>query len=1269
MERLAGGIAIALALLALAGAARAEEYALEPALRGLGFVHAGHEGLDADYAQTMGSGACVLDHDLDGWEDLLLVNALHRDPALQAAHDPRSALYRNLEGQGFARVEGALDVSAWGMGCAVGDYDADGDPDVALNTLGGVQLFRNDRAGGFANVTAASGVAGHACGESCFGSSIAFFDADLDGDLDLYATNYVRWDGVGEPTPLLYEGQCNLFLRNVGAAFVNATVETGLGDCGNDHLGLAIADFTGDGRQDVFVASDETPDALLVARADGSFVDEAAARGVADPRGGMGVAAGDLDGDGRHDLVITHFETEGFALYRQRANGSFEDVARSAGFHEPTLPYVGWGVEWIDVDMDADQDLVIVNGHVPGIIDAPALPQPALAFRNDAGALVDATADVWGEPAPRGVSRGMAVADFDQDGYLDVVVVDNANETARVHMATGGANQWLALALDGEGAGNPDAVGAVVEVRVGETIQRREVVAQASYHSQSTRVVHVGLGNATQADAVSVRWPDGTVDELGALAANQRLRVAPHAAPVVERARPLLVAPEVVHVMRNASVVLEATALRGPTGATARIEVDGETLDGLRLERAFADLGEHRARFVLATPDGAYDSAWTTIVVANAPPTPRASVPAVADRAREVVLDASASVDADGEVVAWRWRIGETTFDGAVVSHRFDALGDALVALEVTDDAGDRATATFVVRVENLPPVARAGTDRVSNTRADLPFEDAGSADPDGRVVSWSWDFGDGTSATGPSTTHRYATLGNFEARLTVTDDDGTTASAAFRVDVRAENLAPEPRASAPATADRAHDAAFDASASRDHDGAVVSWRWDFGDGALAEGARVSYRFATLGMHRVALVVEDGEGARSTLLLPVEVVNLAPRIEPLGVGLHEGLGPATLAAFASDEDGARLAWRWRVGDADLTGPSPVFTPPAYGRYHVALEVEDEDGAVGRAEGELWVHARPVARIAAPASAHRAQPVVLDASASIDADGGIARYEWTFPDGATAEGPTVAWRAAALGPHEIRLRVSDADGFSDETSAVVEVVNLPPSLVVETPAILNVGQQGRLVASAQDADGAAIRVTWRVDGALLGEGAALAWTPEAAGERIVEALAVDADGGEAALARVLVVTDRLVVDASMLREDVPVDDAPEVLVAARLADGAPARGANATVRVVHVTTLPDGMRVETLARTMTAQTDEQGRARFRVTDVWADEARPFLPPLRPPTDACARYEVFADVAWGANDGDSLTWFRVDALQERAACDARGTQADTVSRGGL
>lgn len=1253
MERLAGGIAIALALLALAGAARGEEYALEPALRGLGFVHAGHDGLDADYVQTMGSGACILDHDLDGWEDLLLVNALHRDPTLQAAHDPRSALYRNLEGQGFARVEGVLDVSAWGMGCAVGDYDADGDPDVALNTYGGVQLFRNDRAAGFANVTASSGVAGHACGETCFGSSIAFFDADLDGDLDLYATNYVRWDGVGEPTPLLYDGQCNLFLRNVGAAFVNATDETGLADCGNDHLGLAIADLTGDGRQDVFVASDETPDAFLVARADGTFVDEASERGVADPRGGMGVAAGDLDGDGRHDLVITHFETEGFALYRQRANGTFEDAARSAGLHAPTLPYVGWGVEWIDLDMDMDQDLVMVNGHVPGILDAPALPQPALAFRNDGGALVDATADVWGDPSPRGVSRGMAVADFDQDGSLDVVVVDNANESARVHMSAGGANHWLALALDGDGAGNPDAVGAVVEVRVGDTLQRREVVAQASYHSQSTRVVHVGLGNATQADAVSVRWPDGTADDLGALAANQRLRVAPHAAPVVERARPLLVAPDVVHVMRNATVVVEATALRAPPGATARIELDGETIDGLRLERAFAALGEHRARFVLTAPDGAADSAWTTIVVANAPPVPRASVPAVADRAREVTLDASASTDDDGEVVAWRWRIGNATLDGPVVSHRFDALGDTVVTLEVTDDAGDSASATFLVRVENLPPLARAGPDRLSNTRADLPFEDAGSEDLDGRIVSWSWDFGDGVSASGANATHRYAALGTYLARLTVTDDDGASASSAVRVDVGAENLAPEPRASAPATADRAHDATFDASASRDHDGAVVSWRWDFGDGSTAEGARVTHRFATLGARDVALVVEDAEGARSTLVLPVEVVNLPPRIEPLGLGLHEGLGPATLGAFVVDEDGARLAWRWRVGDADLSGPTPAFTPPAYGRYHVALQVEDEDGATARSEGELWVHARPVARIAAPTSAHRADDVVLDASGSSDDDGGVTRHEWTFSDGSTATGPMASWRAASLGRHEIRLLVWDADGFTDEASVVVDVVNLPPTLAMHAPDVLNVGQEARLVASAQDADGAAVRIAWRIDGTLLGEGPSLAWTPESLGERVVEARATDADGGEASLQRIVVVTDRLGVDATMLRADVPVDEAPEALVAARLADGAAARWANVTLRIVHVTTLPDGTRVEMLARTMAAQTDEEGSARFRISDVWADEARPFLPPLRPPTDACARYEVTARVAWGANEGEAQTWFRVGLAQPPTA----------------
>lgn len=1245
MERLVAGVAIALAVLALAGGARAEEYAFEPALAGLGFVHAGDEGLDADYVQTMGSGACVLDHDLDGWEDVLLVNARHRDPALQAAHDPRSALYRNLEGHGFARVEGVLDVSAWGMGCAVGDYDADGDPDVALDTYGGVQLFRNDRAAGFANVTATSGVAGHACGETCFGSSLAFFDADLDGDLDLYATNYVRWDGVGEPTPLLYEGQCNLFLRNENASFVNATDETGLADCGNDHLGLAVADFTGDGRQDVFVASDETPDALFIAQADGTFVDEAAARGVADPRAGMGVAAGDLDGDGRHDLVITHFETEGFALYRQREDGGFDDVARSAGFHAPTLPYVGWGVEWVDLDMDMDQDLVMVDGHVPGIVDRPTLPQGPLAFRNDGGALTDVTASVWGDPARRGVSRGLAVADFDQDGYLDVVVVDNANESARIHMSEGGANNWLALVLDGDGAGNPDAVGATVEVRVGNVTQRREVVAQASYQSQSTRAIHVGLADATQADAVRVRWPDGTVDDLGPIAANQRLVLAPREAPRVERARPLLDAPDVVHVMRNTTTVVEATALRLPAGAVARVEVDGETIEGLRLERAFSALGEHRARFTLAMPDGAQDSAWTTIVVSNEPPVPRASAPAVADRAHDATLDGAASVDEDGEIVAWRWSVEGSTYDGAVVAHRFRSLGDVPVTLTVTDNAGDSASATVLVRVENLVPTARAGPDRASNTRADLPFEDAGSDDPDGRLVSWQWDFGDGANASGPNVTHRYAALGTYEARLTILDDDGASATAIVRVEVGDANLAPEPRAIVPTTADRAHDAAFDASASRDHDGRVVSWRWDFGDGTDAEGADATHRFAALGAHRVTLVVTDDEGVWSSSTFPLEVVNLPPRVEPLGLVLHEGLGPAPLGATASDEDGEVVAWRWRVGDVELAGPAPAFAPPAYGRYAMTVEVADPDGANASAAGELWVHARPVARIAAPAVAHRGEDVVFDARASADEDGGVAGYHWTFSDGAIASGPVVTRRFASLGPHEARLRVEDADGFRDEASVVVEVRNLPPSLDVDVPETLNVAQEAPLVARARDAEDGAVSVEWRVDGKLVGEGAVLVWSPEAAGERVLDVRARDADGGETALRRIVRVTDRLDVGLAMLREAHAANETPEAIVLARLADGAPAQEANVTLRVVHVTTLPGGERVETFSRTLHARTDDAGVARVRVTDVWPDEARPFLPPVRPPADGCARYEVEARVAWRSNAGDAVTTFRV------------------------
>lgn len=523
---------------------------------GIRFVH--HNGAtDRRYLpETMGAGAAFVDADGDGWPDLYLVNGLAVEQLAQAAAGtlvgaPTGALYRNRGDGTFedATRESGLAVPFLGMGVAVGDVDDDGALDLYVTAVGGDHLFRNRGDGTFEEVSAAWKVPSRG-----FGTGAAFLDFDRDGDLDLFTGRYVEWSPEGDLrcspdgehrvycTPEVYEAAPNLLLRNEGAQerrFRDVSGEAGILRPAGKTLGMVPLDHDRDGWPDLAVANDTTANTLWINQGDGTFRDRGPETGMAvaesgAARGGMGIDAGDVDGDGVCDLVIGNFAFEMAALYRSSPTGVFVDDAARAEIGLPTLPTLAFGTLVFDQNGDGRLDLLFANGHIePEISRFRALQshaQPLQLFRNRGAARgfeeIGAAGEEEGDtpPAPwRGpwVGRGLALGDYDRDGDLDVVLTQNGGP-ARLLRNEAPEHGWLRIHLRGRRS-NRFGYGAEVTAVTGERRITRQLVSGRSYLSASEPVVTLGVGDADRVDRLEVRWPSGTVQVLTDVPTRQEL--------------------------------------------------------------------------------------------------------------------------------------------------------------------------------------------------------------------------------------------------------------------------------------------------------------------------------------------------------------------------------------------------------------------------------------------------------------------------------------------------------------------------------------------------------------------------------------------------------------------------------------------------------------------------------------------------------------------------------------------------------------------------
>ena len=495
--------------------------------------------------EANGCGCAFVDYDNDGWMDIFILSGTRIEETPAGA---TNRLYRNNRDGTFTDVteKAGLHDVGWASAVCVGDYNNDGFEDLFCTYFGQNKLYRNNGDGTFTDVTKQAGLLNDG---SRWGAGCTFLDYNRDGYLDLFVSNYVQFDLKHVPKPGqnsncdwkgvpvecgprgLPTGFHSLYRNNGDGTFTDVSRQAGISGL-RDSYGMTVvsADFNEDGWPDIYVACDSTPSLLLMNSHDGTFREEGVLRGVAlsedgMEQAGMGIGVGDYDLDGHLDLFKTHFADDTNGLYHNDGKGNFEDVTRAARIGVETR-YICWGAGIVDLDNDGYPDLFMVTGNVYPQVER-TLPQypsktPRVVFRNlGNGTFEELTEEAGPGVAAAHCSRGCAFGDFDNDGDLDILIVNLNEPPSLLRNDLRGAHHWLKVKLVGTKS-NRSAIGARVLVRYGQKVQAQEVLSQSSFYSCNDPRLHFGLGPEKSAD-IEIHWPNGLQDKFKGVAADQMI--------------------------------------------------------------------------------------------------------------------------------------------------------------------------------------------------------------------------------------------------------------------------------------------------------------------------------------------------------------------------------------------------------------------------------------------------------------------------------------------------------------------------------------------------------------------------------------------------------------------------------------------------------------------------------------------------------------------------------------------------------------------------
>jgi len=495
--------------------------------------------------EAKGPGVCLLDYNNDGWLDIFLVNGSTYDALDGKAIPPHAALFRNNHDGTFTDVADFAGVTndRWGYGCAVGDYNNDGWPDIYVTNYGKNRLYRNNHDGTFTDVAEKAGVA-----LDSWSTGATFGDYDGDGNLDLFVGGYIRLDLSNPPLSgskavnfafCQYRGaqvMCgprglqgapdHLYHNNGDGTFTDVSKQLGVDDPhGYYALGALFADVNNDGKPDLLVANDSTPNYLYINNGNGTFEDDSYISGYALNEDGreianMGIAAGDYQNNGHLDIVNTDFADDYNVLFQNDGKGNFTDVSYQAGIAVSSIPFVGFGDGFLDYDNDGWKDLLIINGHVYPEVDqhpgwGESYAQRPLLYhnlKNGKFALVPAVEGTGLSVVS--VGRGAAFGDLFNEGKIDVVINNMDGVPVLLRNVNPDHHRWVEMKLIGGPKSPRDAVGATVYLNAGGIRQRGDVLSGGSYLSSNDMRVHFGLGDTDKVDQVEIHWPSGAVERM-----------------------------------------------------------------------------------------------------------------------------------------------------------------------------------------------------------------------------------------------------------------------------------------------------------------------------------------------------------------------------------------------------------------------------------------------------------------------------------------------------------------------------------------------------------------------------------------------------------------------------------------------------------------------------------------------------------------------------------------------------------------------------------